>query len=232
MIDLKGVFSYSIVTFRGEEAVRIKSLRYFFVISALFSLWTAFPAPLSAQPRETPQQAVEVFLTTIKSMEFPVKDTARHNQQVQTADTYLDLEAMGKRALEKHWSETTPEEQKRFFDLLWQLIENMAYPKSRKFIGDYQITYPEVRPSGNGFNVQSLIQQQAEGLEAKVVYHVYEKNSQWKIDDVILDDVSIAEDFKYQFDKIIAQSQFSGLLDKMQERLTRAEKENQEIPEA
>jgi phospholipid transport system substrate-binding protein len=208
--------------------VPIKSLRYSFIISALFLLGTAFPAPLSAQPRQTPQQAVEAFLTTIKSMEFPIKDTAQHNQQVQAANAYLDLEAMGKRALEKHLSETTIEEQRKFFDLLWQLIENMAYPKSRKFMGDYQITYPQVRPVENGFEVQSLIQQQAEGLEAKVVYHVYEKDSQWKIDDVILDDVSIAEDFKYQFDKIIAQSQFSGLLDKMQERLTRAEKENQE----
>lgn len=231
MIDLREVFSYAIVTFRGEQLVPIKSLRYYFIISALFLLWTALTPPLSAQPRETPQQAVEVFLTTIKSMEFPVKDTAQHNQQVQTANAYLDLEAMGKRALEKHWSETTPEEQKRFFDLLWQLIENMAYPKSRKFMGNYQITYPEVRPAGGGFEVQSLIQQQAEGLEAKVVYHLYEKDNQWKIDDVILDDVSIAEDFKYQFDKIIAQSHFSGLLDKMQERLTQAEKENQETPE-
>ncbi len=191
----------------------------------------AFTAPLSAQPRETPQQAVEVFLTTIKSMQFPVKGTALHNQQVQAANNYLDLEAMGKRALEKHWSKTTPEAQKKFFNLLWQLIESMAYPKSRKFMGDYQITYPEVRPVENGFEVQSLIQQQAEGLEVKVVYHLYEKDNQWKIDDVILDDVSIAEDFKYQFDKIIAQSNFSGLLDKMQQRLTQAEKENQETSE-
>ncbi len=178
------------------------------------------------QAGQTPQQAVENFLATIKSMEFPAKDAAQHNQLIHKANAYLDLEAMGKRALAKHWEEATPDEQKTFFDLLWHLIENVAYPQSRQFMGNYEITYPEVYPSDNGFEVQSLIKQQAEGLEAKVVYHLYEKDDQWKIDDVILDEVSIAEDFKYQFDKIIAQSKFAGLLDKMRERLAQTEKEN------
>ena len=163
-------------------------------------------------------------------MEFPVKDTARQDQLNSKADGYLDLEAMGQRALAQHWVEVTPEEQKTFFDLMWKLIENIAYPKSNKFIGEYEISYPETHPSGNGFEVQSIVRQQAEGLDAKVVYHLYQKDNQWKIDDVVLDDVSIAEDLKYQFEKIIAQSKFSGLLDKMREKLAQAEKENAGVP--
>ena len=71
---------------------------------------------------ETPQQAIEGFFKTLRSMEFPVKDDTRHEGLVAQADAYLDLESMGEKALAKHWGEATPEEQKNFFELMWKLI--------------------------------------------------------------------------------------------------------------
>ncbi len=172
------------------------------------------------------QQAVENFLATLHKMEFPVKDKARHEELVKQANAYLDLEAMSKKALAAHWQEAAPEEQNTFLDLMWKLIENVAYPRSSKFIGDFQILYPEVKAADKGFEVHSVIKQQEESLDAKVVYHVYQEGAQWKVDDIVLDDVSITEDLKYQFDKLVTQSKFAGLLDKMRERLATAEKEN------
>ena len=93
-------------------------------------------------------------------------------------------------------------------------------------MGDYEITYPEVRESGSGFQVHSVIKQEAKALDAHVVYHLYQKDLHWKIDDIILDDVSLIEDLKYQFDKIVTEANFSALLDKMRGRLAAAEKEN------
>ena len=190
-----------------------------------FCAWILLPSPI-AKAEETPQQAIETFLATIKSMQFPVKDAVQHKKLAEEANAYLDLDAMGKRALAKHWEQASPEQQKKFLDLLWSLIEFVAYPKSHSFMGEYQITYPEIKPADTGFEVHSVIKQQTSALDAKVVYHVYQKESHWKIDDVVLDDVSITEDLKYQFDKLIAQSQFPGLLNKMQEKLEQAKKEN------
>lgn len=194
-------------------------------------LWLAalllllIPGTLRAE-EAAPQQSVETFLKTIRSLEFPLKDQARHQQLVNEANSFLDLDAMGQKSLGTHWQEAQPEEQKEFLDLLWKLIEFVAYPRSVKFIGDYEITYPKVEPAGNGFQVHSMIKQQAEGLEAAVEYHVSPKEGQWKIDDIILDDVSITEDLGGQFDRLIKDSKFSGLLAKMRERLDQAKKEN------
>ncbi|HLD50320.1 MAG TPA: ABC transporter substrate-binding protein [bacterium] len=205
----------------------LKKLNFFcyFLIPFAAFLFLFVPRLLHAEEM-APQAAVETFLKTIRSLEFPIKDQARHAGVVSQANAFLDLDAMGQKALGAHWQEASPEEQKEFLQHLWKLIEYMAYPRSVKFMADYEITYPKVEPAGNGFQVHSIIKQKAEGLDAGVDYHVYAKDSQLKIDDIILDEVSIIEDLKGQFDRIIKDSQFTGLLAKMRERLDQAKKEN------
>ncbi len=200
-----------------------KSFSFFLILFAA-SLFLVLPQALHAE-EPAPQQAVETFLNTIRSLEFPIKDAARHAGIVKKANSFVDLDAMGQKALGAHWQEASPEEQKKFRENLWKLIEFVAYPRSAKFMGDYEITYPKVVPAGNGFQVHSIIKQKAEGLDAPVEYHVYEKDGQQKIDDIVLDDVSIIEDLHGQFDRIIKDSKFTGLLAKMQERLDQAKKE-------
>ena len=181
---------------------------------------------LRAEP-QAPQQGLEAFLTTIRAMQFPVQDPSRHEQLVRQANAFLDLEAMAKAALGARWQEATSEKQIIFMDLLWKLIAQVAYPRSREFLGDFQIRYPEVRRDSNGFEVHSVVKHEEEALDAKVVYHVYQGDGQWKIDDVVLDGVSLIEDMSYQFDKIIQGSGFSGLLERMKERLDQAVRENE-----
>ena len=199
----------------------MKSKPFFFAL--VFVLTFSQLALAETQPA---QQTIERFVQNIKTMQFPAKDPAAQAELIKDTNNLLDLDAMGRKALGDHWGKVSAEEQKSFIDLFWKLIENVAYPNSRKFMGDYKIIYPEVKPSGEGFDVYSVVKQEEQALDASVVYHVYQKESQWKVDDVLLDDVSITEDLKYQFDKLIEKSQFSGLLAKMQERLAQAQKEN------
>lgn len=159
-------------------------------------------------------------------MKFPVQDQVKHAELVSQTNHLLDLESMGQKALGAHWAAAGADDRESFMSLLWKLIENVAYPNSARFMGQYQITYPEVTADASGFLVTSVIKQEEQALDAKVLYHVTEKDGTLKIDDVSLDDVSIIEDLKYQFDKLIEKSQFSGLLAKMRDRLAQAEKAN------
>ncbi|HTL47791.1 MAG TPA: ABC transporter substrate-binding protein [Verrucomicrobiae bacterium] len=197
----------------------------FFGIVVLAAFFSA-ARPVSAQAPGA-QQIVEDFLTSIRSMEFPPKDEAAQKPIVDKANSLLDLEAMSKKALDAHWDSLTPEQRQSFLGLMGQLIEHVAYPKSRRFMGNYQITYPSVTPDETGTRVQSIIKQEEQGLDAEVIYHISQAG---KIDDVFLDGVSITEDLKYQFDKIISEKQFDGLIETMQKRL--ADAKNPQTPAA
>jgi phospholipid transport system substrate-binding protein len=191
---------------------------------AMLLILAATPC-FAAEP--TPQEGVQGFIQAIRSMEFPAQDPTSQQALVEKANGFLDLEALSRKALAQHWEKASAEDRQSFLRLMGGLIEQVAYPQSSEFIGSYEITYPEVTPSGNGFEVQSIIKQETEGLEAAVIFHVYPIAGSWKIDDVILDGVSLTEDLQYQFDKIIEESQFAGLLETMQKRLAKAQTENQ-----
>lgn len=188
---------------------------------------TGFLAGAASADNQTPEQAIKTFLETVRSMEFPASDPVRHAELVREANAYLDVETMGSQALVDHLAQISSEEKDMFFDLLWKLIEAVAYPKNKNLMNTEQIVYGEPIPSEGGFQVPvSLKTEDPEAPVTSMSYHLTEKEGHWKIDDVVLDDVSIIEDLKYQFNKIIAESQFSGLLEKMRERLAKAEAEN------
>ncbi|PIQ87148.1 MAG: hypothetical protein COV74_02000 [Candidatus Omnitrophica bacterium CG11_big_fil_rev_8_21_14_0_20_45_26] len=193
-----------------------------FCVSMLFA-----PAAIISAEVDSPKAVVETFLETLRAMEFPVSNSARHAQLVKKANAFLDLDAMGQKALRDHWEQASVEDRRDFLALLWQQIENRAYRKSHDFLGNLKVTYPESHEDSTGFVIKTVVRQEEKVLDAEVIYHLRQKEEGWKIDDVILDDVSLIEDLKYQFDKIIRDSSFSGLLKRMQERLDTAEKENQ-----
>lgn len=171
---------------------------------------------------ESAKQAVEHFLDSVKSPD-----------QASRANTYLNLEAMGQKALGDYWSAASAEQQKSFMSLLWQLIEKVAYPRSRKFLSEHLIEYGEPAPLAKGVEVTTVVKNQEEGLDAPIVYHLEgAPGGTWKIYDILLDGVPLTEDLKFQFETIIKESSFEGLLDRMKERLEKAAQEASAVPAA
>ena len=64
------------------------------------------------------------------------------------------------------------------------------------------------------------------GLEVPVLYHVYDAQGQWKMDDIFLDGISMTEDLQFQFDKMMQAGGADTMLQQMQTRLDSALKEN------
>ena len=172
----------------------------------------------------TPQAPVEGFLDTIRSMVFPVADAAHQADLVKKAGSFVDLNAVGQRAVAEHWAQATEEQQKKFLELFSKLIEKTAYPRSHDFLGNLKIAYSAAEADATGTAIKSVVHDPSQGLDTAVVYHLVQKDGQWIVDDVVLDDVSIVEDLKYQFDKLVKDSNFAGLLAKMQERLDQVDK--------
>lgn len=192
--------------------------------SLLLMVTFSLSAPAWAQELSA-QQGVEAFLNTIRSMDFPVKDAALHDQKKQQAAAFLDLQAMGQKALGANWAAMTADQQKQFMELLWKLIENIAYPRTKNFLGDQKITYADTKEVEQGTEVSSSVHDSEAALDVPIVYHLYQDAAQWKIKDIFMDGVSMTEDLQYQFDKMIQDGSIQTLLARMSERLVQAQKE-------
>lgn len=201
---------------------QVRSIFWVVAAAGVFLL----PASAALQAAESAQSAaVQTFLETAQSMNFPVTDAAAHEVKIQKADAFLDLEAMGIKGLAANWDAASEADRKAFMDLLWKLIENIAYPRTRKFLDGKTVEYQAPKALEKGFEVESLVKDGTSELDVPIVYHVEEVGGQWKIYDIFLDGISMTEDLSYQFDKLIRDSGFQGLLERMRERLAQAEKE-------
>lgn len=171
------------------------------------------------------QQSVESFLNSIRSMQFPVMDPSAHQILAAEAATRLDLEAIARKSLSGHWDQMNSGEQKQFMDLFWKLIENIAYPRTDRFLGTQEVSYQGTKAIEKGVEVSSVVMDTEADLSVPVTYYLYQVGSQWKIYDIFMDGVSLTEDLRYQFEKLLQDGTTQTLLDRMSERLSQAEKE-------
>jgi phospholipid transport system substrate-binding protein len=189
-------------------------------------------ANLAAAADLSSQQSIESFFEKIKAVKFPVTDAADYTRTSAAADVYLDVTAMGQKAMAVHWSVLSSEEQRSFSGLLEKLIAAIAYPRTQKFLNAQTVTYAEPKAIERGVEISSTMKSKETGLEIPIVYYLYDEKGQWKIYDVLLDGISMTEDLQYQFDKIISDGGPAELLKQMQIRLDRADNENGSTPSA
>ncbi len=177
-----------------------------------------------AEAGKSAPASVEAFMEGIRSMKFPVEDAARHEALVAQTGAYLDLRAIGEKSLTEHWGTMSAAQQQSFLDLFSKLIASIAYPRTNSFLGTQKVVYSEARPIARGVEVASTVKDSEADLDVPVTYDLYEDNGQWKIYDIFMDGVSMTEDLKTQFNKMIQDGSVDNLLSKMSERLVKAQK--------
>lgn len=189
----------------------------------LFSLF--FISLLLIQPAlvqadgEMAKQSLQDFMTTLRTMEFSADHDTLDPALTVKANQHLDLESMVSSALSESWDDASDEQKKQFMAVMWKLIEKVAYPKSKTFLGSLEIQYDEPKPLEKGYEIITVIKKEEEALDIEAIYLLHEIDNSWKVYDVILDSVSMIEDLSYQFTTIIEESSFDGLLKRMNEKL-------------
>jgi phospholipid transport system substrate-binding protein len=150
------------------------------------------------------------------SPEAEAKNTALRK----IVDSFLDFDELARRALIKHWDGLKPKERTEFVKTLRALVErnylNQMYGQP-----DYDLKLDNESKNGGDATVTGVLHTSARGkkvdmaLEYKLVY----KNGAWLVYDVITDDLSLLENYRAEFNKIIAKESFDALLSKMKKRL-------------
>ncbi|MBI2083404.1 MAG: ABC transporter substrate-binding protein [Deltaproteobacteria bacterium] len=145
----------------------------------------------------------------------------------------FDIRELCRLALDKNWKDLSSRERDRFVDLMTQLLENKAIFSAERGGGregeskakktSYFITYEGERflnPDKSGAFVHTFVRIPSENLKISLDYKLTKVQEGWKIYDVIVDDASLVDNYKYQFDKIIKQHGYPDLIHRMEAKLT------------
>jgi len=130
----------------------------------------------------------------------------------------VDFEEMAKRALGSHWRRRNPKEQQEFVRLFSDLLEN-AYISRIEAYNNEKLVYTGEKLDGQYAEVQSRMAT-SKGEEYSINYKVRLVNSQWKVYDVVIENISLVNNYRSQFNRVITKSSYEDLILRLKEKQT------------
>jgi len=176
---------------------------------------------LSDQPTEAPTQTVRSTLTEVfrilkdEKLKDPAKRIPRRHMLEEVISSHFDYMEMSKRALAAHWVPLTTGERAEFVELFKSFLSDRYAEKIEGYSGE-QASYLSERIEGNYAEVRTELR--SSKVEIPMDYRLHMKDGTWHAYDLIVDGVSLAKNYRSQFDKIIRSDSYQELVRRLRER--------------
>lgn len=188
------------------------------VTAALLVVWepTESLAGLATdQVKGTVDQVIKILTDPALKGEKKIRERRAKIRQVVLQR--FGFTEMSKRSLGRYWNERTPEERTEFVRLYTDLLERAYIDRVDGYTGE-QVVYLGESVDGDYSEVRSKIVTKR-NQEIPIIYRLQKINSSWEVYDVIVEGVSLVNNYRTQFSKIIRTSSYQVLVKKMQVKL-------------
>ena len=186
---------------------------------SLLVLYLSIHFRLSAgEPTDLMRTTVDKVVAVLKNpgLKSAARKVDRRDQLRQVIYPRFDFAEMAKRSLGSHWRSRTPEEQQEFEELFTDLLAN-SYVDQIESFNDEKILYLREIMDNNHAEVSTKIIS-SKGEEFSVNYKLHLANGSWKVYDVVIENISLVNNYRSQFNRIITNSSYDELLRKMKEK--------------
>jgi len=173
---------------------------------------------LAGLPTDQIKATVDKALIVLKDPRFkpPAKQQERRDQLKQILFTRFDFAEMAKRSLGANWRRRTPQEQEEFVRLFTDLLER-AYADIIESYTYEKIAYVNEKVDGTYADVNSKIVT-ARGEEYTINYKAQLAGNEWKVYDVVAENVSLVNNYRSQFTRVIANSSYEELIRRLKDK--------------
>jgi phospholipid transport system substrate-binding protein len=133
----------------------------------------------------------------------------------------FDFSDMTQRSLGRHWKSLNARDQKQFVEAFtqWQLISFGQIVRSYR--GDKVEFIREVQ-NGKDVSVETKLAARYSGGDLPIHYWLHNVNGQWKVFNMVIDDVDIVKNVNAQFERVVAKSSLQELLQRVKDQNPRS----------
>ncbi len=190
-----------------------------FLALVVWSLYLFVPSPLSAgaptdQIRETADKVLAILRDP--NLKSEAKKEERRSELRQVIYTRFDFEDMAKRSLGAYWRGRTPEEQQDFVKTFSELLEKSYADKIESYNGEKFAYKSEVQDKDYA-EVDTKVATK-KGEEFSINYKLHLVNGVWKVYDVAIENISLVNNYRSQFNRILSTSSYDELMRRMKEK--------------
>ena len=190
------------------------------LVSLLFLLfYLLLPSPSRADsPTEQVRATVEKVLTIVGNpkLKSEAQQKGLRAQLAQAIYPRFDFTEMAKRSLGPHWGRRTSEEQREFVIIFAGLLEKLYVNRIESY-GSGEVVYAREVEDTNYAEVHTKIVSKT-GEDFSINYKLHLVKADWKVYDLVIEDISLVNNYRFQFDRVIARSCFEDLVRRMKEK--------------
>lgn len=190
-------------------------------ITSLLLFCLLIPAPLIAgAPTNQIQATVDKVIAVLKdpTLKSKEKREERISQLRKIIYARFDFAEMARRSLGSHWRRRTPTERKEFIRIFTDLLER-SYVRHIDSYNDEKFVYLRERLDENYAEVGTKILT-SKGEEFSVNYKTHLVDGEWKIYDVVIENISMVNNYRSQFKRVLSKSSYEELVQKINNKLS------------
>lgn len=200
----------------GEREVMRKTAHWVFTLWGIGTLIFLPTALAQEGPSAQVKATVDRVLILLKDpiLKNAGNEAQRQKRLREAIHSRFDFREMAKRSLGVHWRDRTLQEQEEFVSLFTNLV-GRSYYKSLDAYTDEKIDYTKEEMDTRFAIVGTRIVNEKGRLDIPIDYKLIQRDGDWKVYDVVIEDVSMVSNFRSQFNSIIQTSSYAELVRKM-----------------
>ena len=147
------------------------------------------------------------------------ENTGKRRERVrQAVYQRFGFEEMAQRSLGQYWAKRTPAEKKEFVTLFSDLLERSYISKIEGYTGEQKVLYTKETIDKDYASVHTEIVVKRDA-NVEVEYRLLQHNGNWQIYDIIIEGVSLVNNYRTQFHNIIGHESYEALVKKLKLKL-------------
>jgi len=183
-------------------------------LSLVGLIYLLVAAPLSAgTPSDQTRATIEKVLAVLKD---PAAKSDRRDRLRQVIYPSFDFAEMAKRSLGSQWQRRNAGEQQEFVNLFTDLVESSYVDAIESYDGEKVVVANEKQDKDFAEVNTKIVTKKGEAFA--IDYKLHHGGGSWKIYDAVIEHVSLVNNYRSQFNRVIAKSSYEDLLSKMRDK--------------
>ena len=155
-------------------------------------------------------------ILTDPTLKGTAKAQERRQKLKEVIYSRFDFNEMARRSMGPHWQKRSAEEQKEFVRLFTILLEDSYLDTLEAYNGE-KITFVNERQDKDFSEVNTKLIDN-KGTQFSIDYRLQDVNGDWKVVDVVIENVSLVNNYRAQFNRVLAKSSYAELIEAMKQK--------------
>lgn len=186
------------------------------LMSMTVNAWATADSPIETI-RMTIQQARAV-------LEDPNYQGQDHKQQrlAKVKEIVLpqfDSQEVAKRTLSTHWNGLTDQQRQEFVQLFIALVEKTYSHNLDRYNNGVQFFFDHERIEDQFSEVDTRVLDPVQNRTFSIGYRLHNVNGKWLVYDVVIENVSMVQNYRNQFNRILTKSSYEELIKALQNKI-------------